>query len=640
MFYLVEASVGTPPQPQTFLLDTGSSDIWMFGPNVCENSDQESLDHRCAGGSFDRNKSSTFRTLNTGDFDIDYADDSEADGIYFTDTMSIGDASVSNLTMALANYTDMQFFGVMGVGYRALQDITEEDYYSSSSYSSEGIDGDKANGSTLSTPTLLDQMVIQGLIKTQAYSLYLDDLASSTGSILFGGVDHAKYTGDLITVPVQPEYNQHIELEIEWSSMGVTDNSGSILLGVNTSFPALALLDSGTPWMTVPEEVYDQLTDYFAVIEDDYWGALVNCSIIPASGTLDFGFGGSDGAVIAVPFSELALPLYSDETPLKFADGSPACSFAVQSNSGGYQRQHGSLHEPKQHKDKASNDRYSNDPDYLESFVLGAPFMRSAYLVFDMAHNQISLAQTNFDAGTATDIKEITSNDTASAIPGATKTATESFAPPTPTGSYAYSSYSDYYDSSTYSYSYSDYPYTTESWYSSYYSSYYSRHSSYYATVTGKAPAGGKVQYTTYNPTDFPSSTPTSRHSFISTGPLSVATAVGGSVSPHGGSYGSSAGSFSLYTSALGPVPTQRNATAVSGVRTTYTHSAVTALATRPGRAIATGTGAPGGTANAASATATGQGGGDKNESGLLGVPRLGSVLGAMSLVGMGMWLL
>lgn len=43
--YYVNATVGTPGQDVQLQLDTGSSDIWMFGPNSCENSTSI-----CAGG--------------------------------------------------------------------------------------------------------------------------------------------------------------------------------------------------------------------------------------------------------------------------------------------------------------------------------------------------------------------------------------------------------------------------------------------------------------------------------------------------------------------------------------------------------------------------------------------------------------
>jgi hypothetical protein len=47
------------------------------------------------------------------------------------------------------------------------------------------------------------QMVAQGLINSNAYSLFLNDLNASTGNILFGGVDTARYNGPLATLPLQ-----------------------------------------------------------------------------------------------------------------------------------------------------------------------------------------------------------------------------------------------------------------------------------------------------------------------------------------------------------------------------------------------------------------------------------------------------
>ena len=43
--YYVNASIGTPPQEVKLQIDTGSSDVWMFGPRSC---DTESSD--CLGG--------------------------------------------------------------------------------------------------------------------------------------------------------------------------------------------------------------------------------------------------------------------------------------------------------------------------------------------------------------------------------------------------------------------------------------------------------------------------------------------------------------------------------------------------------------------------------------------------------------
>ena len=43
--YYVNASIGTPPQIVQLQIDTGSSDVWMFGPGSCDSSTS-----KCIGG--------------------------------------------------------------------------------------------------------------------------------------------------------------------------------------------------------------------------------------------------------------------------------------------------------------------------------------------------------------------------------------------------------------------------------------------------------------------------------------------------------------------------------------------------------------------------------------------------------------
>jgi Eukaryotic aspartyl protease len=47
-------------------------------------------------------------------------------------------------------------------------------------------------------------MTAAGVINTAAYSVWLNDINSLSRSVLFGGLDTAKYTGTLQTVPIVP----------------------------------------------------------------------------------------------------------------------------------------------------------------------------------------------------------------------------------------------------------------------------------------------------------------------------------------------------------------------------------------------------------------------------------------------------
>jgi len=56
-------------------------------------------------------------------------------------------------------------------------------------------------------PSIMDNLVADGVINRKAYSLYLNDLQANKGSIIFGGIDTTKYTGDLVALPLQVETN-------------------------------------------------------------------------------------------------------------------------------------------------------------------------------------------------------------------------------------------------------------------------------------------------------------------------------------------------------------------------------------------------------------------------------------------------
>jgi hypothetical protein len=59
------------------------------------------------------------------------------------------------------------------------------------------------------TGTVPDGLYTAGYIKSRSYSLYLDDVAAKSGSILFGGIDTTKFTGELVTLGVPPNTRPH-----------------------------------------------------------------------------------------------------------------------------------------------------------------------------------------------------------------------------------------------------------------------------------------------------------------------------------------------------------------------------------------------------------------------------------------------
>jgi hypothetical protein len=226
------------------------------------------------------------------------------------------------------------------------------------------------------------QMVADGLIQSNAYSLWLNDLDASTGSILFGGVDPDQYHGSLETLPVQKEQGYYAEFLITLTEVMF----GNTVIAENQALAVL--LDSGSSLTYLPdamtEAIYEQVD---AQYDSSEGAAYVPCSLATNSTSLNFTF---TTPTIAVAMNELVIEVSSSNgRQLTFSDGTPACLFGIA-------------------------------PAGSSTSVLGDTFIRSAYLVYDLANNEISMAQTNFNA-TGTNVQEIGTGTTA--VPDATDVA-------------------------------------------------------------------------------------------------------------------------------------------------------------------------------------------------------------------------
>lgn len=314
-------------------------------------------------GTYNANASSTYQYVDSN-FLIQYADNSGANGDYVTDTLRIGGSTLTKLQLGVG-YNSTSSEGVMGIGYPSLE-------------------VQSANTGAQSYANIPQAMVEQGLIQSNAYSLWLDDLASSTGSILFGGVDTDKYHGSLSTLPIQPEQGAYLEMIVTLTGVSLTQN------GKNTSMttaelPTGVLLDSGSTLSYLPASLSQSIYKAFNVqYSSKDQQAFCDCSLAKSTASIDFSF---SGAVISVPLSEMVLQGGADA---QTSSGSLGCTFGILaapvSKNGG------------------------------SSFTLGDTFLRSAYVVYDIANNEISLAATNFNS-VSTNVMEISTG--AKSVPDA-----------------------------------------------------------------------------------------------------------------------------------------------------------------------------------------------------------------------------
>jgi hypothetical protein len=337
--YFANASLGTPAQNFRLHIDTGSSDLWVNSvtSNLCSQGGNQCGD----SGTYNANDSSTYTFVNSA-FNISYVDGSGASGDYATDNFRMGGQTVKDLQFGIG-YVSSSPEGILGIGY-AINEVA---------VGRAGLDP---------YPNLPEKLKDDGTINTNAYSLWLNDLDASTGSILFGGVDTDKYHGELQTLPIIPEHGQYAEFIIALTGMGQNGKNGSIF--ENDNVPVL--LDSGSSLMYLPDNVVKNLYQTFDAQYDSSQGAaFVDCRLADQQGSLDFNF---SGVIISVPVNELVITA-------AVSRGQPVCILGI-------------------------------GPAGNSVSVLGDTFLRSAYVVYDLAENQISLAQTNFNA-TSSNVQEI-----------------------------------------------------------------------------------------------------------------------------------------------------------------------------------------------------------------------------------------
>jgi hypothetical protein len=314
-------------------------------------------------------------------------------GGYFTDSFSIGGAQLKNFQMGLANSSsnDTLYYGVLGLGPS----------------NDESPVANKPN-----YPNFMDQLVSQSLISTRTYSLYLNDLNSTTGSMIFGGIDTKKFSG---TLGVQTTPNGLLDM------VGLTfvDNTGITHPFTNSTSLTAALYTSGI-LSYAPAGVVDSLISYFGAFDDrnNSGVVFVDCATrtkyAGAYFTFIFGILNEGGPVINVPIGEMILPITSffafiEDTPHPYDISKPpfpdTCVLGMT----------GAVVE--------------------DTFFLCNTFLRSAYVVIDLDFNQTALAQSVYGA-TESNIVELTPSMLNNGIPALSGVAASSTSTSTsPSGS-------------------------------------------------------------------------------------------------------------------------------------------------------------------------------------------------------------
>lgn len=269
-FYTTELELGTPAQKFRLLLDTGSSDTWVFSKDDVYDCQYGSCDYT---GMFTKNQSSTYKEVDE-DFAFYYLN-GNAKGKFAKDDLSIGGRKISNFQFGLSDnaFGPDPLTGIAGVGPKSLE-------FSKNKY-----------------PNLPEVLKDSGHIKKVAYSLYLDD---DDGHIIFGGYDEAKFVGDL----VEHKMTNDKRIQIDYQEVAVSgtkcspDNYGS----------QPALLDTGSTLSylddTTLQRVFLKLPVFVGDYLEDQGAYQISC--MPPQFDVSFKFGDQD---LKINGSDLIIPV-------------------------------------------------------------------------------------------------------------------------------------------------------------------------------------------------------------------------------------------------------------------------------------------------------------------------------------------
>jgi hypothetical protein len=119
------------------------------------------------------------------------------------------------------------------------------------------------NGGNKTYPTVLDQMVDQGLIKTRAYSLWLDHKDATMGNILFGGVDTALYMEPMWSLDMQSPDRGFI-VALTGLSQG---SNASHMYSFGFEEPLPALISTTNAVTLLPRALFDPIANYFGATQ-------------------------------------------------------------------------------------------------------------------------------------------------------------------------------------------------------------------------------------------------------------------------------------------------------------------------------------------------------------------------------------
>nr|NP_001076066.1 pregnancy-associated glycoprotein 10 precursor [Ovis aries]ABD51772.1 pregnancy-associated glycoprotein 10 [Ovis aries] len=308
--YMGSITIGTPPQEFQVIFDTGSSDLWVPS-DIC------AIPPCSRHGRFRHLQSSTFRITNKT-FSVAYESGSMK-GVVAHDTVRIGDLVSTDqpfgLSMAEYGFEAVTFDGILGLNY--------------------------PNVSFSGAIPIFDKLKNEGAISELVFAFYLSTDGQEGSVVMFGGVDHRYYKGELNWVPLVKAGDWIVHMDsISMRRKVIACSAG-----------CEAVVDTGTSAIEGPERLVKNIQKLIGARQrrSQYY---VSCSVINTLPSIIFTING------------INYPVPGRDYILKDSRGH--CYTAFKEN-------------------RVSPSR--------ETWILGDVFLRRYFSVFDRGNDRIGLAR-------------------------------------------------------------------------------------------------------------------------------------------------------------------------------------------------------------------------------------------------------